>query len=66
VFKEIYSSLPVEFFQNGNMAELSHVLLTFEEQAIDTCRIRAQIDKTYNFKNITQIILDTINNDYKK
>ena len=64
VFKEIYKDFPVTYFRTGDSNELANILLYYKGKPFDVVAVRKQIDKRYNFDTVTQVILETITNDY--
>jgi glycosyltransferase involved in cell wall biosynthesis len=65
VFKEIYDSLPVRFFNINNTEDLMNKLLTDEITNLDKEDIRKKIDKLYNFKKSASLVLDHLRNKDK-
>jgi len=57
VFKEIYASLPVTFFEKGNSVQLSEILLNYTPEAYDREQIRRRIDLSYSYGIAAQTIL---------
>ncbi len=60
VFKEIYTGLPVTFFETGNSFQLSEILLNYTPVAYNEEQIRKEIDLRYSYQNAAQTILHTI------
>ena len=60
VFKEIYTGLPVTFFEKGNSVQLSDILINYTPAAYDEEQIRKEIDQCYSYQNAAQTILHTI------
>ena len=65
VLKEIYSELPVTFFETGNSKDLSYKLLQYKRNTkLDFEQARQNIDNKYNFSitadNIIQIIKNNL------
>jgi len=57
VFKEIYTGLPVTFFEKGNSVQLSEILLNYTPEAYDREQIRRRIDLSYSYSIAAQTIL---------
>lgn len=60
VFKEIYSELPVSFFEINDVKILCKKILNESISEIDVENIRKQIDSKYNYSNTAKIILENI------
>ena len=60
VFKEIYTELPVTFFEKGNSVQLSEILQNYTPEAYNVEHIRKQIDQCYSYQNAAQAIIHTI------
>jgi len=57
VFQEIYGSLPVTFFDRGNLNDLADKILNSKNQYFDKNSIKSQIDSKYSFNRSAQLIM---------
>ena len=60
VFKEIYSELPVTFFEVNNAKMLCERILNESPSEIDVENVRKQIDSQYSYSNTAKMILENI------
>lgn len=63
VLKEVYSDLPVTYFNVGNAEDLKENLLNHHSKITDVEALRKKIDNLYNKVDITNKILSEIENN---
>jgi len=64
VLKEIYGSMPVEFFELNNTTDLRDKLLTAETKRIKDINIKERIDDLYNFRKSAALIMHHLRSSY--
>lgn len=62
VFKEIYKELPVTFFLVGNTDDLAEKMISFKVMDLPK-ELNDNISQRYSYKNVTNMILQTIAKD---
>ena len=60
VLKEIYGQLPVTYFKVGDSEDLKKKIIDNHEKVKSLDELRDKIDGLYNFKNITEKIIEKI------
>lgn len=64
VFKEIYSDLPVQFFESGESEHLAEKMLRIQKLDEPVKSLRSRITKQFNYLNSAKIIKQIITNLY--